>query len=235
MTAQLRCYAPEPTDRPQDEVWSRLRHLSTPPDLTARGGNRGGFRRRHPPASRWRIFDPPYLFRGPRPVVTGAPRSVSRAQAFEVESPDAATIAAVVLARPSAVTHQTDTEQKILDLPFTRTGFFTFGTIATSGAVTDRFGVGNDVEALTFAAPDLGYGPNLFYFLRRDASGFSTFGTIATSGAVTDRFGVGNRFDALTFAPGNHGYGPNLFYYLRRDLTRLTVTAPGGSPPHSLA
>jgi hypothetical protein len=181
------------------------------------------------------IFDPPYLFRGPRPVITGAPPSVSRAQAFEVESPDAATIAAVVLARPSAVTHQTDTEQKILNLPFTRTGFSTFGTVATSGAVTDRFGVGNDVEALTFAAPDLGYGPNLFYFLRRDASGFSTFGTIATSGAVTDRFGVGNQFDALTFAPGNHGYGPNLFYYLRRDLTRLTVTAPGGSPPHSLA
>jgi transposase len=27
LTAQLRCYAPEPTDRPQDEIWGRLRHL----------------------------------------------------------------------------------------------------------------------------------------------------------------------------------------------------------------
>lgn len=27
LTAQLRCYAPEPTDRAQDETWGRLRHL----------------------------------------------------------------------------------------------------------------------------------------------------------------------------------------------------------------
>jgi Galactose oxidase-like, Early set domain len=230
------------------------------------------------------IFNPPYLYRGARPVISSAPSSVQRGQDFEINSPDAGTITSVVLARPMAVTHQTDTEQKILEMPSTGIGFSTFGTIDTSGAITDRFGVGNDYEALTFApddlgygpnlfyyvrhdaggfstfgtiatsgavtdcfgvgngfdaltyAPeDLGYGPNLFYYLRRDAAGFSTFGTIATSGAVTDRFGVGNRFDALTFAPGNRGYGPNLFYYLRRDIVGLTVTAPDGNAPHSLA
>ena len=31
------------------------------------------------------------------------------------------------------------------------------------------------------------------------------------------------------------GFGPNLFYYLRRDITGLTVTAPDGTAPHSLA
>jgi Domain of unknown function (DUF1929) len=66
-------------------------------------------------------------------------------------------------------------------------------------------------------------------------TGFSTFGTIDTSGAATDRFGVGNRFEALIFAPGNRGFGPNLFYYLRRDINGLTVTAPDGTAPHSLA
>jgi len=132
------------------------------------------------------IFDPPYLHRGARPVISSAPPSVQRGQSFDIESPDAATITSVVLARPTAVTHQTDTEQKILEMPFVRTGF-------------------------------------------------STFGTINTNGAITDRFGVGNNFDALTFAPGNHGYGPNLFYYLRRDITGLTLTAPDGSAPHSLA
>ena len=80
----------------------------------------------------------------------------------------------------------------------------TFGagakTASTSGAVTDRFGVGYRFDALTFAAPNRGYGTNLFYYLRHDTNGFSTFGTISTSGAVTDRFGVGYRFDALTFA-----------------------------------
>jgi hypothetical protein len=81
----------------------------------------------------------------------------------------------------------------------------------------------------------VGYGNNLFYFLRHDSNGFSTFGTINPNGAVTDRFGVGNNFDALSFAPGNHGFGPNLFYYLRRDVTGLAVTAPDGGVPHSLA
>jgi hypothetical protein len=181
------------------------------------------------------IFDPPYLYRGTRPVIASAPSSVQRGQSFEIGSPDAATITKVVLARPMAVTHQTDTEQKILEMPFIRTGFSTFGTINTNGTVTDRFGVGNNFDALTFAPGNHGYGPNLFYYLRHDSNGFSTFGTINTNGTVTDRFGVGNNFDALTFAPGNHGYGPNLFYYLRRDVTGLTLTAPDGGPPHSLA
>src|SRR4029453_1458434 len=105
------------------------------------------------------------------------------------------------------------------------TGFSIFGTISTSGAVTDRFGVGNNFDALAFVAEDLGYGPNLFYYLRRDGTGFSIFGTISTSGAVTDRFGVGNNFDALTFAAGNQGYGLNLFYYLRHVPYRVFLAA----------
>ena len=181
------------------------------------------------------IFDPPYLHRGPRPVITSAPTSVQRGQTFHIESPDAGRITSAVLARPMAVTHQTDTEQKILEMPFVRTGLSTFGTINTNGAITDRFGVGDNFDALTFASGNHGYGPNLFYYLRHDTNGFSTFGTINTNGAITDRFGVGDNFDALTFANGNHGYGPNLFYYLRRDITGLTVTAPDGASPHSTA
>src|SRR6266545_2511280 len=61
------------------------------------------------------IFDPPYLYRGARPVISSAPSSVQHGQSFNIESPDAATITNVVLARPMAVTHQTDTEQKILE------------------------------------------------------------------------------------------------------------------------
>src|SRR5437773_5944669 len=79
--------------------------------------------------------------------------------------------------------------------------FSTFGTISTSGAVTDRFGVGLDFDALTFVAGDLGYGPYLFYYLRQDPSEniFWTPGTISTSGAVTGHFGVGHDFVALKF------------------------------------
>jgi hypothetical protein len=163
------------------------------------------------------IFNPPYLYRGTRPVISSAPSSVQRGQSFVIDSPQAATLAKVVLARPMAVTHQTDTEQRIVEIPHVKNSICTFGTIATSGAVTDRFGVGKDYDALTFVPGDLGYGPNLFYYLRHNVGGFSTFGTISTSGAVIDRFGVGNGCVALTFVPGDLGYGPNLFYYLRRD------------------
>ena len=34
-----------------------------------------------------------------------------------IASPDAATITKVVLVRPMAVTHQTDTEQKVIEMP----------------------------------------------------------------------------------------------------------------------
>lgn len=64
------------------------------------------------------IFNPPYLYRGARPVISSAPSLVHHGQSFVIESPDAATIVKVVLMRPMAVTHQTDTEQKVLEMPY---------------------------------------------------------------------------------------------------------------------
>lgn len=64
------------------------------------------------------IFDPPYLFRGPRPVIAIAPVLVHHGQQFVIESPDAPSIVRVVLVRPMAVTHQTDTQQKVLEMPY---------------------------------------------------------------------------------------------------------------------
>ena len=63
------------------------------------------------------IFDPPYMFRGARPVISAAPALVHHGQTFAITSPDAATITKVVLVRPMAVTHQTDTEQKVIEMP----------------------------------------------------------------------------------------------------------------------
>lgn len=64
------------------------------------------------------IFSPPYLFGGPRPVISAAPPLVHHGQSFIIESPDAASIISVVLVRPMAVTHQTDSEQKVLEMPY---------------------------------------------------------------------------------------------------------------------
>jgi hypothetical protein len=104
------------------------------------------------------------------------PPRFSGGQKFELSSPDPAAITNVVLARPMAVTLQTDTEQKTLEMPYVPIGLSTFGTLDTSGAVTDRFGVGNEYVASAFAAEDLGYGPSLFCYLRRDAAGFPRSG-----------------------------------------------------------
>jgi len=64
------------------------------------------------------IYSPPYLFRGARPVISSAPALVHHGQSFVIESPDASSIVKVVLVRPMAVTHQTDSEQKVLEMPY---------------------------------------------------------------------------------------------------------------------
>jgi hypothetical protein len=64
------------------------------------------------------IYSPPYLFRGARPVISSSPALVHHGQSFVIESPDASSIVRVVLVRPMAVTHETDTEQKVLEMPY---------------------------------------------------------------------------------------------------------------------
>jgi hypothetical protein len=64
------------------------------------------------------IYSPPYLFGGARPVISAAPQLVHHGQSFTIESPDAPSIVKVVLVRPMAVTHETDTEQKVLEMPY---------------------------------------------------------------------------------------------------------------------
>jgi hypothetical protein len=66
------------------------------------------------------VFSPPYLFRGPRPVISLVQDVMRQGSIFDIETPQAAEIQKVVLVRPMAVTHQTDTEQRVLQLNFTR-------------------------------------------------------------------------------------------------------------------
>lgn len=102
-------------------------------------------------------------------------------------------------------------------------GVSTFSTVAPGGVVgviTDLFVLGTNFDAITFASTDVGFGANLFYYVRHDSTGLSTFGTITPGGTVTDRFTVGFNVDALVFtdltAPG---FGANNFYYLRHDAS----------------
>jgi uncharacterized repeat protein (TIGR01451 family) len=104
-------------------------------------------------------------------------------------------------------------------------GVCTFGVIKAAGASSssDLWVLGSTgYKALTFAAANLGYGANLFYFIRQDNTGLATFGTInpTPGGVSTDLYAVGSNFDALVFVPGSVStWGSAIFAYLRHNAT----------------
>ena len=65
------------------------------------------------------LFSPPYLFRGPRPVITSAPDSIDLDEPFPVETPDGGAVAKVSLIRLGSVTHAFDENQRFVPLEFT--------------------------------------------------------------------------------------------------------------------
>ena len=68
------------------------------------------------------IYSPPYLFKGARPTVTGAPKELHYGQSFSVDTPDAAQISKVSLVRMGSVTHNLDMDQRFMELGKTVSG-----------------------------------------------------------------------------------------------------------------
>jgi hypothetical protein len=105
------------------------------------------------------IYEPPYLHRGFRPIITQAPSSASfnaqgSSNTFNVitEITPGNTIERVVLLRPAAVTHHFDNDQRYIELAFT--GY----TVTTQPPLP--------VTAhLTITAPDETLGPPGWYML----------------------------------------------------------------------
>jgi hypothetical protein len=91
------------------------------------------------PADRtYEVFSPPYLFTSdgtlaPRPEITTLPNQVHHGHDFTIETPAPTEIAKVVLVRPMAVTHQTDSEQRVIQLAFHVTGATELTAIAPNG------------------------------------------------------------------------------------------------------
>ncbi|MDZ4865388.1 MAG: galactose oxidase-like domain-containing protein [Gemmatimonadota bacterium] len=67
------------------------------------------------------IFEPPYLFAGPRPVITAVPAIWPGGQAITLDTPDAATVTRVTLVKLPSTTHSHDMNQRFNELTFTRT------------------------------------------------------------------------------------------------------------------
>jgi hypothetical protein len=67
------------------------------------------------------FYSPPYLFRGPRPVISAAPDAVTvgPGSSFEIQTPDPAAVATVALVRCGTATHAFGIDQRWVDLAVT--------------------------------------------------------------------------------------------------------------------
>ncbi|MCA1586545.1 MAG: DUF1929 domain-containing protein, partial [Acidobacteria bacterium] len=117
---------------PVSETWSTMCPMTVPrlyhstalllPDGTVFIGGKDGLFNDHPykyPEHRVEIFKPPYCFKGPRPVITGAPSTVTWGTTFSISCPSALQIGSAVLIRPGSVTHSYNMEQRLVGLTIT--------------------------------------------------------------------------------------------------------------------
>jgi hypothetical protein len=65
------------------------------------------------------IYNPPYLFNGARPIVTGAPAQVAYGSTLSLDTSRGPDVAKVMLMRPCAVTHSVDMDQRAVVLRIT--------------------------------------------------------------------------------------------------------------------
>jgi hypothetical protein len=65
------------------------------------------------------VFSPPYLFKGPRPKLALARDHAAHGAKLKATAGD---VSQISLVRPSATTHASNSEQRLIDVPFTVTG-----------------------------------------------------------------------------------------------------------------
>ncbi len=68
------------------------------------------------------LFSPPYLFKGPQPVISKAPQTLAYNQIFSISTPDPPNIARVALIKLGAATHSGNFDQRYVDLAFQAQG-----------------------------------------------------------------------------------------------------------------
>ncbi|MCZ6528423.1 MAG: DUF1929 domain-containing protein [Candidatus Dadabacteria bacterium] len=80
------------------------------------------------------VFRPPYLFKGAQPSIKNvAPSPIHHGNNFTIETPQADEIRKVVLVRPMAATHQTDSEQRVIEVQFHKSAADTLSAVAPNG------------------------------------------------------------------------------------------------------
>ena len=80
------------------------------------------------------VYSPPYLFRGPQPVITAAPAAARYGQSFQVSTNRNGVVSAVLVA-PGATTHGNDMHQRVIKLQAQQTAGGLNLTIPASSAL----------------------------------------------------------------------------------------------------
>jgi hypothetical protein len=81
------------------------------------------------------MFSPPYLFRGPRPMMSSAAPSIAFGATFGVATPDAGIVNRVTLIGLGSVTHAFDQNQRFVELGFRRSAGGLTVTAPAGGAI----------------------------------------------------------------------------------------------------
>jgi hypothetical protein len=133
------------------------------------------------------IYQPAYLFNADgtlatRPSITNAPSSISYGNTFNVQTPDAANIADVVLVRNGTVTHAFGTDQREVEMSFT----------TNSGAVT------------VTAPPNGNIAPPGYYMLfLLNSAGVPSLANFVQITSVPPDFAISASPSSQTVPPGN--------------------------------
>src|SRR2546425_2459977 len=165
------------------------------------------------------IFSPPYLFKGPRPRISAAPRTVSYGSSFAIEPPDGGSIASVALIRLPAVTHAIDMNQRYVSLAFAPTADGT-GLTAQAPAYANLAPPG---DYMLFVINTKGV-PSVASFLTVSSD---TTPPVITSVAASDISSSGTKITWTTDEPSDSrvDYGPTTGYGSATPLDTTPVTA----------
>jgi hypothetical protein len=116
---------------PQTQTWSTMASMHTPreyhgtalllPDGRVLESGMGADFGNVPDEKSAEFYSPPYLFKGARPTITQAPTQIQYGANFFVGTPDAASIASVIMIRTGAVTHFFDQNERYVPLSFQQT------------------------------------------------------------------------------------------------------------------
>jgi hypothetical protein len=169
------------------------------------------------------IYSPPYLFKGPRPAITGAPAQVGYGASFDIASPDAADITRVALIKPGSVTHSVNMDQRYVDMSYTIGDGTVTATAPTSGnvappgyymlVVVNSAGVPSIAEWVQLSGETK---PIVWSFTPNQG----TAGTVVTLGGSAFTGATDVAFNGISVGAGN--------FTVDSDL-QITATVPDGA------